>query len=67
MAVVVDGRCSHGLAGWPGDITRLQTLSLSPASRGINKLIRPAAHMGSQSLGCSSERILLELLGLSRL
>lgn len=49
MAVVVDGRCSHGLAGWPGDITRLQTLSLSPASRGINKLIRPAAHMGSQS------------------
>lgn len=49
MAGVVDGRCSHGLAGWPGDITGLQTLSLSPASQGINKLIRPAAHMGSQS------------------
>lgn len=49
MAGVVDGRCSHGLAGWPGDITGLQTPPLSPASQGINKLIRPAAHMGSQS------------------
>lgn len=63
MAVVLDGRCPRGLAGRPGDSTRLQTPSLSPASQGINKLIRPAAHMGRQSQAAA--RGLLEQLGLS--
>lgn len=48
MAVVADGRGTLGFAAWPGDITRLQTLSLSPASQGINEMVRPAAHMGSR-------------------
>lgn len=35
--------------------------------RGINKLISPAARVGSRSWCCASECTLLELLGLSRL
>lgn len=49
MAVVLNGRCFHSFAAWPVDIARLKTLSLSPNSQGINKLIKSAAHMGSPS------------------
>lgn len=49
MAVVLNGRCFHSFAAWPVDSARLKTLSLSPNSQGINKLIKSAAHMGSPS------------------